>query len=754
MLDGLNLDIPPGQRVLLVGPSGSGKSTLLRALAGLLETADSGERSGHVLVGGHDPQSRAGLVGLVLQEPGAGLVASSLARDVAFGPENVRMPRAAMHALVPTLLADLGLTMPPSTPTLALSGGETQRLALAGSLALSPQLLLLDEALAMLDAETADQVRAVVLDVVAARGLTLVVVEHRLGPWASHLDRLIALDAHGSLIADGPLPQVLDRHGQALADAGIWVPGAPTPTPVRVPAGVLGAPGNGGKGPAGHDRNSGTGPAGHDRIGTPAGHNRNSGTGPATNRGWPMVLESRGLTLSRTTTVNGLGMSSRVVAEIPAITVAAGEFTALVGASGSGEATALLALGDLTEPGDRIDIRRRGAVVGDLVPLELHRAWVPQWAGAALVAATVWDEITLTSRMLGASAEMHPRARLILEVLGLSHLADVDPRHLSGGEQRRVALAAAILHRPDLLLLDEPTVGQDRHTWAAIVGVVDAAQQAGCAVIAATHDEALEGRADNVVTLSAPPRAQVAPGARPLAARCGPLTLMAASASGVALGVLAEGWRNQLAVLLAVTLTGLVLQWAPGGGRAPTGRGSMVLTRLLPAALGALMVGWSIWLLAGHDMGQAVTAALRIAVLVVPSAFLLGYLDPDSLGDHLAQRLRLPARPVLAVDAALLRVGSFGVLLRDIRRARRVRGLDQGRGIRAGWASLTAITLTLLVRILNSAATLALAMDARGFAGAKRRTWFELAPWRGADSALMAVVGGWVALAAWLNLPS
>ena len=113
VLTDLDLAIPAGQRVLLVGPSGSGKSTLLRALAGVLQVADSGELSGSVVIDGAGPHERAGAVGLVLQEPGSGVVAATIGRDVAFGLENTGVPRAQMPQRVAEALRAVGLTMPP-----------------------------------------------------------------------------------------------------------------------------------------------------------------------------------------------------------------------------------------------------------------------------------------------------------------------------------------------------------------------------------------------------------------------------------------------------------------------------------------------------------------------------------------------------------------------------------------------------------------------------------------------------------------
>ena len=234
MLTDLTLRIAAGERVLLVGPSGSGKSTVLRAVAGLLLTADAGDLTGTVLVDGVAPGGAAGSVGLVLQDPGSAVVAFSVERDVAFGLENLGMPRDAMSAPIAAALDEVGLSHLAGSSPLTLSGGEQQRLALAGALAMSPRVLLLDEPTAMLDPRNAASVRQVVGDVVRARGLTTVVVEHRLGPWLDLVDRVVVLGPEGDIVADGPPPVVLADRGAELTAMGIWVPGQPDPVPVDV----------------------------------------------------------------------------------------------------------------------------------------------------------------------------------------------------------------------------------------------------------------------------------------------------------------------------------------------------------------------------------------------------------------------------------------------------------------------------------------------------------------------------------------
>lgn len=705
----VSLTLDPGERVLLAGASGAGKSTLLRALAGLLTTIDAGDLAGSVLLDGHPPGSRAGEVGLVLQEPGAGVVASTVGRDVAFGLENTLVPRAEMPARVADALAQVGLEVPPDTPTNALSGGQTQRLALAGTLALRPSLLLLDEPTAMLDPANAARVRSVVGSVLDTSRLTCVVVEHRLGPWLDLVDRLVVLSEDGRVVLDGPARASVRSHRDELLAMGLWLPGAPAPEPVVIDLG----------GPAG----------GHDA----APHGKPAGVDVTV----PLRVER---------TVRTLDGATRQLRALDLREGLEGTDLAVVGPSGSGKSTLLHTLAGFVRPTVGAVSTARGRQVTELSSEELPRtvAWVPQWSSSAIVADTVIGELLVTSRRLGDESEAtRDRALSVLGALGLARLAMADPRHVSGGEQRRIALAAAVLHRPELLLADEPTVGQDRHTWAAVAGLLDAHRAAGGRTITATHDEALIERTGRVVPLVSPvqPPPPTTP-RRPLLGRRSPLALLLAAFLAVPAGILSTTWQTGILVIAAEVVLGLAGLWAPSvaGSDAPRPhrRWRRLGLRLLPGLVAAVSVAWSTWWLAGHDVDAAATVALRVLVIVVPSALLVPWVDPDALGDHLAQRLRLPARPVVAVAAALARVHTFGDVWTEIGRARRVRGLGVSWRSPASVARhLGALTMGLLVRTLRAAADLAVAMDSRGFAGAQRRTWSAPAPWSRGDSVLL-----------------
>jgi energy-coupling factor transporter ATP-binding protein EcfA2 len=422
---GFDLTIEPGERVLLVGPSGAGKSTLLHGLAGALGTTIAGDLSGVAEVDGR--------LGLLLQNPADAVVAERMGRDVAFGPENAAMPRDEIWSRVDEALAAVGLTYGRDHFTAALSGGEQQRLALAGVLAMCPDVLLLDEPTSMLDADTADSVRRAVL--AAAGDRTLVVVEHRIEPWLPHMDRVVVLAPGGDVVSDGSVASFL---AGARPD-GVWLPDMPTPSPLAVPPELV----------------------------RPAA---DPVTVTATDVSVELVLRTlRGT--QRTRALTGLTAA-----------IGPGDVTGFTGPSGAGKSTALAVMGGLLKPATGSVVpelrRRRSRELAQVV------GWVPQNPEHGFLTTSVAAEVGHTAARVGRAVDV----MAVLEVFGLERFADAHPYRLSGGEQRRLALAAALAHRPGIVLLDEPTVGQDPGTWAAVAGWIESSRAAGATVAVSTHD--------------------------------------------------------------------------------------------------------------------------------------------------------------------------------------------------------------------------------------------------------------------------
>lgn len=426
VLDGFDLSIEAGEHVLIAGPSGSGKSTLLYALAGALGTTIAGEKSGLAEVDGR--------IGLLLQNPGDAIVAERIGRDVAFGPENLGLSRKEIHRRVTAALRSVRLPQAHDQFSSALSGGELQRLALAGVLAMRPDLFLLDEPTSMLDEVNATAVREAI--VAAAHDATLVVVEHDIGPWLPYVDRVVLLSKAGVIVSDCAPTQL-----EGVPD-GVWMPGMPTPTPIDIPEALVRP------------------------------------------RAEPFTITLDNVCVDlKMRSLRGV-QTTRALAGFSA-ELGAGQVTTFTGPSGAGKSTALALFGGLLKPA-------QGTVTPALhswpsLRLTDAAGWVPQNPEHGFLARTVADEVGKTARRLDDAVEVGA----ILDVFGLGHLAGENPYRLSGGEQRRLALAAALGHRPGVVLLDEPTVGQDRHTWAAVVGWLASAARAGAAVGVSTHDALL-----------------------------------------------------------------------------------------------------------------------------------------------------------------------------------------------------------------------------------------------------------------------
>jgi energy-coupling factor transport system ATP-binding protein len=427
-----------------VGPSGSGKSTLVLALAGLVPHELPGEWRGSLALDGTDiaanrGAARAGLggrVGLLFQDPDRQLVMELAEDDVAFGLENRGWAPAEMRERIPEALAAVGLAGFERRRPAHLSGGEQQRLALAGVLAPRPGVLVLDEPTANLDPLGADTLMRRLADVRAARQTTIVLVEHQVEIAWPMADRILALGPDGSPLDWGAPDEVLRRSGAAMRAAGIWLPGD--------------------RGQVAADR---------------------PGSGHDTEPGEPVVEAT------------GVGFEydgGPPVVDDVSFRIGAGERVALVGPNGSGKSTLARMLVGLLEP-DRGTVRLAGADPARLPAATLARqaGYVFQDPERQFLGGTVGEEVGL-----GLKSDERARVDELLNGLGLQLevFGERSPYRLSGGEQRRLSLACVLVRRPGLLVLDEPTFGQDRRGHEALLAILRDRVEAGAAVLAASHD--------------------------------------------------------------------------------------------------------------------------------------------------------------------------------------------------------------------------------------------------------------------------
>ncbi|HEY8180048.1 MAG TPA: ABC transporter ATP-binding protein [Candidatus Limnocylindria bacterium] len=442
-LRGLDLRIEPGERVLLVGPSGAGKSTLLLALAGLLDP-NAGDAEGSLALDGREPRLAREASGLVFQDPESQLIMARAGDDVAFGLENRCLPTEAIWPRVDAALQAVGFGYGRDRPTDALSGGEQQRLAIAGVLALRPGLLLLDEPTANLDPDGAAAIREVVASVVERLGLTLVMVEHRVADALPLVDRVVAIEPRGGIMADGRPYDVFARHGDALAEAGVWVPDRRLPAPPR--------------------------------------------------RHRP---EPETLLLAEQVAFRYPGSVLSALARTD-LQVRAAEAVAITGPNGSGKSTLAMLLAGLLPPTYGI------VVAGEALARGRGHEPIWRWPAQELVryvgtvfqdpehqflTGSVRDELMLGPRRIGLDEPAaRGRADELLSRLQLEPLAGVNPFTLSGGEKRRLSVATALATAPSVLILDEPTFGQDRRTAGELLDLLAALRDSGRAIAFVTHD--------------------------------------------------------------------------------------------------------------------------------------------------------------------------------------------------------------------------------------------------------------------------
>jgi energy-coupling factor transport system ATP-binding protein len=444
-----------GDLLLIAGGSGSGKSTLLRCLNGLIPRSYRGELVGRITIAGRDPAALslaqlAQLVGTLLQDPDRQIVASYVGRQVAFGPENLGWSRERVLAAVAAALDHLGIAHLRDRETGRLSGGERQKVALAGLLAMDPQILLLDEPLASLDPASAREALALFRDL-AGGGRTVMLVEHRVE------DALTAEPARALFLRDGR--QVFCGPSAAFLELA-------DPREVKLPAELALArmgSGVGGQG-VGRDESS------------LAPDPRSPAPDPRPTPGDPLI-ELDDIHFAYGDGPPILRGASLVVRE--------GETVAIMGANGAGKSTLLRhAIGLLRPQGGQVRVGGADARGFTVAQLARTVGYVFQNPAHMLFAPTVRGELTFGPRNIGRESVDTAAA---LAQVGLTGYEERAPLAISFGQQKRLSIAAVLSMRPRVLVLDEPTAGQDHGSTRALMRTIGALEGLAATVLI-THD--------------------------------------------------------------------------------------------------------------------------------------------------------------------------------------------------------------------------------------------------------------------------
>ncbi|PFG39498.1 energy-coupling factor transport system ATP-binding protein [Georgenia soli] len=497
VLRGVSLHLAPGEQVVVLGASGSGKSTVLHAITGVVPHTVAATLAGEVRVGTTTHATpvvdRSRHLGVLAQDPSAAVCLPGVEQELALPLENHGADPATIGPRIGAALEAAGAGDLRGRATATLSGGESQRVALAAAMVTEPDVLLLDEPTSMLDPAGIASVRGAVAGAVRAYGPAVVLVEHRLDEWAGPdgiaglPSRALALSETGEVLADGPTAVVLRDHARELHAAGCWLPLDAELLALTGAEGGLAATANTAflrslacAAPTG-GTSADAGPAL-----VPA-----HGSAPADE--CPALLTARGLAVGRESPASARrrapwwrrrrpsGRWAPDVASTPGdhqallsgidLEVRPGEVVALLGANGVGKSTLLLTLAGLLEPlAGQVEGARPGLVF--------------QNAEHQFVASTVREEIAH-----GLPADVAERvAARQLRRHRLEHLAEQNPFRLSGGEKRRLSLAAMLAHDRPVLLADEPTLGLDRRDTIATAATLGEVAEAGGAVVLVSHD--------------------------------------------------------------------------------------------------------------------------------------------------------------------------------------------------------------------------------------------------------------------------
>ena len=479
----ISLRVKRGEVLLITGPTGAGKTTLCYILNGLVPHFFGGTFEGEARVLGYNVLETpvgflATKVGMVFSDPLSQLVSATVEDEVAFGLENLGLPEEEIVRRVREALKYVGLYHLRNRPPYTLSGGEQQAVALASILVMEPEIYVLDEPTANLDPIGTLRILDLLKRLSRERGKTIIVVEHKLEEMAEIADRMIVMNG-GKIIAEGTPREILTHQAEHLHGLGLEAAHIPLLVQRLVGKGVIKKPDSIpltlSEGVKFFDRllSSGELTIRSEKVQEPNGGARAGGE--------PIITVENLVHVYPGGTMALKGVS---------VEVYRGDFLAIIGQNGSGKTTLVKHFNGLLKP-TRGKVRVFGMDVEETPTSELVKrvGYIFQDPDRQLFTRRVRDELAFGPKNIGVPPdEIEERIRDVSRKLRIEHLLDREPYSLGKGEKQRVAIASILVMNPEVVILDEPTTGQDPRNRREIMDTMKMLHKEGKTIVFITHD--------------------------------------------------------------------------------------------------------------------------------------------------------------------------------------------------------------------------------------------------------------------------
>ncbi len=486
-LSNVSFELNQSEALLLLGPSGCGKSTLTFCLNGLYPRELDGTMTGNIFINGknttdYKPGELSRHVGVVFQDPETQFCMLTVEDEIAFGLENIQIPHHQMEDKIDKALSLVNLATYKKSTIASLSGGQKQKLALACILVMEPELLILDEPTANLDPVATRDLIETIQTLKLQNEFALLVIEHQLDGWMDLFDRSLLLNRSGKVFYDGSLRTGIKEILPTMNDQGIWLP--------KVTQYVLNQGSNSGN----------LIPLTINEFANQIDQwqSINWGYQPISSiKETPDVfLKAEHLSL--------LKKKQEIIQDV-SLSFYTGEFVAIAGENGSGKTSLSRILAGIQKPATgNIQVSGKALENWKEAYLRDEIGYVFQNPEHQFVTNAVFDEVAFSLQMKGLDdKEIHGKVTSILTTCGLSNLENEHPYTLSQGQKRRLSVATMIIDDQRMLLLDEPTFGQDAHSTEELMNLLNKRNRQGTTIVMITHDmELVHHYANRVIVMN------------------------------------------------------------------------------------------------------------------------------------------------------------------------------------------------------------------------------------------------------------